>query len=160
MILESRRQYTQSLTRPPATIRYTGGINTTKSLRRDFSKMVKDRNLRFSPFKITSKGELKSRRAIKSDDYKLVKKDIENKYFGNDQKSTFRISAKLNYETSTERKLIEIILNWRYNFSLVTLERKIDMLFSVEISIRNGAKTAIFGPKTAFSACALRLLNE
>ena len=81
MILESRRHYTHSLTRPPPAIRYTGGINTTKSLRRDFSKMVKDRNKRFSPFKTTSKGELKSGRALKSDDYKLVKNDIENKCF-------------------------------------------------------------------------------
>ena len=81
MILESRRHYTQSITRPPATIRCTGVINTTKSLRRDFSKMVKDRNLQFSPFETTSKGELKSRRALKSDDYKLAKNDIENKCF-------------------------------------------------------------------------------
>jgi len=39
--------------------------------------MVKDRNLRFSPFKTTFKGELKFGRALKSDDYKLVKNDIE-----------------------------------------------------------------------------------
>ena len=125
MILECRRQYTQSLTLPPATIRYTGGINTTKSLRCDFSKMVKDRNLRFSPFKIISKKEFRSRRALKSNEYKLVKNAIENKCFWKLTKNRFfgflqNLFMKhlvnencpgLIYETSSERKLPWIVLN-------------------------------------------------
>ena len=92
----SRRQYTLSLTWTPATIRYTGGIDTIKKLR-DFSEMVKDRNLRFSPFKITSRAELKSRRALKLDDYKLMKKDSEIECFWKMTKNRLRISAKFSY---------------------------------------------------------------
>ena len=132
MILESRRQYTQSLTRPPPPIRYTGGIITTKSLRRDFSKMVKDRNKRFSPFKPTSKGELRSRRALKSDYYKLVKKDIENKCFWKMTKNRlFGFLQNFFYETSSEQKLLGIVLNGKYTISLVTLKRKINNIYPV-----------------------------
>ena len=78
MILESRRQYTQSLTRPPAIIRYTGGINTTKSLRRDFSKMVIETS-GFHHSELHPKESLIPEGALKSDDYKLVKNDIANR---------------------------------------------------------------------------------